>query len=210
MKSIGKIAQWERKNTKASSSYNVEDESSTFELRVEDSENESHNSFDEMLNDSLKNSQTKHNKENSMQIIVPNLPKMNVKELRLPVERKCSYDESDTITEVSRNSTIHTFTSTIATNSKHPVEKKITDLSDLVRYFTVPKTIKKSVASEEDRCMSNKIMQTNIRGWLGMVNLTQTCTNQVIKAICPGPSQSQLRHILGVKLSTSPNMTSSQ
>ena len=83
-----------------------------------------------------------------MQIIVPNLPKMNIKELRL--EPKCNFDESDTITEVSRNSSVHTFTSTIATNSKHPVEKKIIDLSDLVRYFLVPKTIKKLVASEED------------------------------------------------------------
>ena len=43
-----------------------------------------------------------------------------------------------------------------------------------------------------------------------MINLTKTCTNQIIKAICPSPSKNQLRHILGLKLSTSPNMTLSQ
>ena len=97
-----------------------------------------------------------------MEIIVPNLPKMNVKQLTL--EPKCNFDDSDTIIEMSRNSGVHTFTSTIATNSKHPVENKITDLSDQIRYFSVPRTIKKSVASEEDRCTNNKIMLTNIRG----------------------------------------------
>ena len=104
-----------------------------------------------MPNDSLKNSQTKYNTEKSMEIIVPNLPKMNVKQLIL--EPKFIFDESDTITEISRNMSVRTFTSTIATNSKHPVEKKITDLSDLIRYFLVSRTIKKLVASEEDRRM---------------------------------------------------------
>ena len=164
MKSIGKIAQLERKNNKKSSSYdNIEDKSSTFELHLEDNDNKSRTSFDEMLNDSLKYSQSKHNTEKSMEIIVPpNLPKMNVKQLTL--EPKCNFDDSDRITEMSRNSGVHTFTSTVATNSKHPVENKITDLSDQIRYFSVPRTIKKSVASEEDRCTNNKIMLTNIRG----------------------------------------------
>ena len=53
-------------------------------------------------------------------------------------------------------------------------------------------------------------MQTNIQGWFGRIDLTQTCTNQIIKAVCPGPSQSQLWHIFGIKLFTSQNMTSSQ
>ena len=92
-----------------------------------------------MLNDSLKNSQSKHNTEKSMEIIVPNLPKMNVKQLTL--ESKCNFDDSGTLIEISRNSGVHIFTSTIVTNSKHLVEKKITDLSDLIRYFSVPKTI---------------------------------------------------------------------
>ena len=34
-----------------------------------------------------------------------------------------------------------------------------------------------------------------------MVNLAQTYTNQIIEAICPGLSQSQLQHKLGMKLS---------
>ena len=53
-------------------------------------------------------------------------------------------------------------------------------------------------------------MQTNVKGWFEIINLTQTCTNQIIQVVCPGPSQSQIQRIFGVKLSTSQNMTSSQ
>ena len=42
-----------------------------------------------------------------------------------------------------------------------------------------------------------------------MINLAQTCTNQIIEAICPGPSRSQLRHTIGQRLSNE-NITSSQ
>ena len=52
-------------------------------------------------------------------------------------------------------------------------------------------------------------MDTNLRGWLSMVNLAQTCTVQIIDAICPGPSQSQLRHTIGQRLSNE-NITASQ
>ena len=42
-----------------------------------------------------------------------------------------------------------------------------------------------------------------------MVNLAQTCTSQIIEAICPGPSRSQLQHTIGQRLSNE-NITASQ
>ena len=79
MKLIGKIAQFEQKSTRKCSSNTThnKDEISTFHLCLEDSENESSNSFDEMLNESLKTSQTKDTPENSMGIIVPKKPQIN-------------------------------------------------------------------------------------------------------------------------------------
>ena len=53
------------------------------------------------------------------------------------------------------------------------------------------------------------MMQTNVQGWLSMVNLAQTCSNLMIEAIFPGPSRSPLRHTLGVNLSNE-NITASQ
>ena len=76
-----------------------------------------------MLNDSLKMSETNHNSEKLMEIIVPNLQKLNVNQLT--IEPKCSIDEADTITKISRNISINSFTSTIGTNMEQPVEKKL-------------------------------------------------------------------------------------
>ena len=58
-----------------------------------------------------------------MEIIVPNLQKLNVNQLT--IEPKCSIDEADTITKISRNISINSFTSTIGTNLEQPVEKKL-------------------------------------------------------------------------------------
>ncbi len=58
-----------------------------------------------------------------------------------------------------------------STNSDHSVERKIKDLSDLEKYLSVPKSIKKSLASEKYRCTSPKLMYMNLQGWLSMVNL---------------------------------------
>ena len=44
------------------------------------------------------------------------------------------------------------------------------------------------------------MVQTNPRGWLGMTNMVQACTNQLIDVICPGPSRTNLRECLAQKL----------
>ena len=157
---IDKKTPSEQKSTKKSSSNNVEDKSSIFQLCVvEDSNNESRASFDEMLNDSLKMSNRNHNQEKSMEIIIPNLPQLNVNQLT--IEPKCSLDEVDSIPEISLNISVSSFTSTILTNLEQSMEKTITDLSDLVSYFWVPKIIKNLWHQKKiDKRVTNKCKQT--------------------------------------------------
>ena len=146
MKSIGKIARFERKSTRkcSSNSTDNEDEISTFHLCLEDSENESSNSFDQMLNESFKTSQIKDTPEKSMEIIVPKLPQIHAKVLRLPPR---STTDEDTSTGMSRNTSIGSFRSMFGTNTDphldQSIDKKIKKLSDVLKYFSVPKTIKK-------------------------------------------------------------------
>ena len=165
MKSIGKIARFERNSTRkySSNTRHNEDEISTFHLCLEDSENESSNSFDQMLNESLKTSQIKDTPEKSMEIIVPKLPQIHAKVLRLPPR---STTDEDTSTGMSRNTSISSFRSMFGTDTDphldQSIDKKIKKLSDVLKYFSVPKNIKKSIASEEDRRTNHKIMYTNV------------------------------------------------
>ena len=69
-----------------------------------------------MLNESLKKSQTKDIPQNSMGIIVPKIPQINAKVLRLPP--RSTTDDKDTSTGMSRNTSIVSFRSTFGTNTK--------------------------------------------------------------------------------------------
>ena len=77
-----------------------------------------------------------------MEIIVPNIPQMNVKELKLAP--KCTTVDGETLTGMSRNTSIRSFRSMFGTwtNSDHSVERKIKYSLDLDKYFSVPKSIK--------------------------------------------------------------------
>ena len=117
-----------------------------------------------MLDESLKKSQTKDKPQNSMEIIVPKTPQINAKVLRLPP--RSTTDDEDTSTGMSRNTSIGSFRSIFGTDTEshlnQSIEKKIKKVSDLMKYFSVPKTMKKSLASEEDRRTNHKIMYTNL------------------------------------------------
>ena len=78
--------------------------------------------------------------------------------------------------------------------------KKISNIDDIIKHFKLPKTIQSSIGSEEQRRRDAKMVQTNPRGWLGMTNMVQACTNQLIDVICPGPSRTNLRECLAQKL----------
>ena len=95
-----------------------------------------------MLNESLIMSQMKEISEKSMEIILSNLPQLNVKELKLPP--KYTTDDGDTLTGIFRNTSISFFRFTFGTgtNLDHLVERKMKDLPDLDEYFSIRKSIK--------------------------------------------------------------------
>ncbi len=54
----------------------------------------------------------------------------------------------------------------------------------------LPKTIQSSVGSDEQRHRDANIMHLNPRAWLGITNMIQMCTNQLVDIIiCPRPSR---------------------
>ena len=83
-----------------SSKTHDKDESFTINLCSKENENESCTSFDEMLNESLKMNRTIETLENSMEIIDPDLPQMNAKDLT--VAPNCTTDDEDTLASISR------------------------------------------------------------------------------------------------------------
>ena len=90
--------------------------------------------------------------------------------------------------------------STHLTKMKQAQSSKIKKMEDITKYFKLPKTILSSIASEEQRRTDENIMQSNPRGWLGMTNMIQMCTNQMMDIICPGPSRPYFRKTLAQKL----------
>ena len=76
----------------------------------------------------------------------------------------------------------------------------IDDVNDMIKVFNVPRTIRTSIASKELRSREPNLSVSNHRGWLGMLNLANICTTQLLKAICPGPSYDLLRLQLSEKL----------
>ena len=97
-------------------------------------------------------------------------------------------NNTDAYTNINLNGT--TFTTDIS----------IDDVNNIIKVFNVPKTIQTSIASKELRTRESNLSMSNRRGWLGMLNLANICTTQLLKAICPGPSYDLLRAQLSEKL----------
>ena len=87
-----------------------------------------------MLNESLKMSQIKDAPEKSMEIIVPNLPKINAKVLRLPP--RSTTDDEDTSTGMSRNTSMSSFRSMFGTDADphldQSIDKKIKNCTEIL------------------------------------------------------------------------------
>ena len=66
--------------------------------------------------------------------------------------------------------------------------QKITNLNDMIKAFSLPKTIHTSIASTKQQLNEEDIAACNPRGWNGMLNLGQLCLNQILSIICPGPA----------------------
>ena len=125
---------------------------------------------------------------------------MNGEEPSLFIDPNFDSNETPTCTStnssqnVSKKST-HTRAKDVPTNGG-----KFSNLNQLIDSFKLPKTIKTSLPTEFERKTEANITETNQRGGLGMLNLMQMCTNQMIDIVCPGPSRNHIRHSLAQRL----------
>ena len=113
-----------------------------------------------------------------------------------------NFDSNETPTCTSTNSSQNVSKKSTYTRAKDVPTNggKISNLNQLVDSFKLPKTIKTSLPTELERKTEANITETNQRGGLGMLNLLQMCTNQMIDIVCPGPSRNHLRHSLAQRL----------
>ena len=106
-----------------------------------------------------------------------------------------NFDSNETPTYTSTNSSQNVSKKRTYTRAKDVPTNggKISNLNQLVDSFKLPKTIKTSLPTELERKTEANITETNQRGGLGMLNLLQMCTNQMIDIVCPGTSRPVLQ-----------------
>ena len=70
---------------------------------------------------------------------------------------------------------------------------KIEHISDVYASFNLPKSTRSCIPTIKDLRNEEVLNEINANKWRGLINMSQKCLDQTLRAICPGPSRTQLK-----------------
>ena len=89
---------------------------------------------------------------------------------------------------------------TIVTKKIEYQYHKIKKISDVYASFELPKSTRSCIPTLKDLRNEVELKEKNANKWQGLINMSSKCVDQTLRAICPGPSRTNLKLDIAKKI----------